>query len=519
MLADPPAHKWRADHQRRPRPARLHDLPRPPARPSACWAGGRSRSHPAVRNDARGQAPQPRGAPRRRSRRAAAQRRAALRAPEGALASRSRSSSCACSPGSCCSSLGAVLPRQPARARDARRRPGARLARRARHRAARALRRLPLAHARCSPACPPVAVAARPVLRASVPWLVVVIAAAAVFAAAAGSLLGARTAATAVTCAPLGSARVSEQKRMQLRGLHHVTADLQRPRAHDRVLPRPARPGDRPRRAVRRRPRARATSGSARSTARRARCSASWSTPSCPRAWSASARRTTSRWSSTRRTSRWRGATTCAAGRGVHRRLRPRGVPLDLPARPRRAHRRDRHARAGLRQRRRRGRLASRPAGACEARGQPRLHASSGTAYDRVARQRGRARARRWRSVIEPTVLVSDIGIDARNLRQRVRPQRCWLISRSADRHALGLPRALEHDVGDGRLALSHLPLELGTSQPNPVGLRKRPHVLRGRSCRSCVHETSPQASTHASVVRCAPIEIDTNRLGLPRRT
>ena len=42
------------------------------------------------------------------------------------------------------------------------------------------------------------------------------------------------------------------------------------------------------------------------------------------------------------------------------------------------------------------------------------------------------ASARRWRSVIEPTVFVSDMGIEARNRRQRVRPQRCWLSSRSA---------------------------------------------------------------------------------------
>ena len=33
---------------------------------------------------------------------------------------------------------------------------------------------------------------------------------------------------------------------------------------------------------------------------------------------------------------------------------------------------------------------------------------------------------------MDPIVLVSDIGIDARNRRQRVRPQRCWLIRRSA---------------------------------------------------------------------------------------
>jgi hypothetical protein len=42
------------------------------------------------------------------------------------------------------------------------------------------------------------------------------------------------------------------------------------------------------------------------------------------------------------------------------------------------------------------------------------------------------ASVRRWRSVIDPTVLVSDIGTIARNLRQRLSPQRRWLISRSA---------------------------------------------------------------------------------------
>ena len=42
------------------------------------------------------------------------------------------------------------------------------------------------------------------------------------------------------------------------------------------------------------------------------------------------------------------------------------------------------------------------------------------------------ASVRRWRSVIDPTVFFSDIGIWARNLRQRVWPQRRWLISRSA---------------------------------------------------------------------------------------
>src|SRR3954470_3359442 len=42
-----------------------------------------------------------------------------------------------------------------------------------------------------------------------------------------------------------------------------------------------------------------------------------------------------------------------------------------------------------------------------------------------------RASAWRWRSVIDPTVLFSDMGIDARSLRHRVLPQRRWLVRRS----------------------------------------------------------------------------------------
>jgi hypothetical protein len=42
------------------------------------------------------------------------------------------------------------------------------------------------------------------------------------------------------------------------------------------------------------------------------------------------------------------------------------------------------------------------------------------------------ASAVRWRTVIDPTVLFSDIGMHCRNLRQRVWPQRRWLVSRSA---------------------------------------------------------------------------------------
>ena len=104
----------------------------------------------------------------------------------------------------------------------------------------------------------------------------------------------------------------------------------------------------------------------------------------------------------------------------------------------------------------------------------------------------------RWRSVIDPMVLVSTIGIEARNRRQRVRPQRCWLISRSAIAHALRLPRPLEHDLGHGCFALCHLALELGAREPHAVGLRERPHVLWRRCCRSCFHRTSPLNPTLA---------------------
>ena len=96
---------------------------------------------------------------------------------------------------------------------------------------------------------------------------------------------------------------------------------------------------------------------------------------------------------------------------------------------------------------------------------------------DRVAGQR-RDKRPRWRSVIEPRVLVSDMGIGARKRRQRVCPQRCWLISSSLIVMLSASQGHAEHDIRDGRLPLRHLALELGTGQPDPVGLRKRPHVL-----------------------------------------
>ena len=72
-------------------------------------------------------------------------------------------------------------------------------------------------------------------------------------------------------------------------------------------------------------------------------------------------------------------------------------------------------------------------------------------------------------------VFVSDIGIDARNLRQRVRPQRCWLMSRSAIAMLSASQGHVEHDLGGGQLALGHLPLELGPREPDPVWLARAP--------------------------------------------
>jgi hypothetical protein len=59
-------------------------------------------------------------------------------------------------------------------------------------------------------------------------------------------------------------------------------------------------------------------------------------------------------------------------------------------------------------------------------------HLSSAGSRSRRPTESIAASVRRWRSVIEPTVLVSDIGTSARNLRQRFSPQRRWLVSRSA---------------------------------------------------------------------------------------
>jgi glyoxylase I family protein len=74
--------------------------------------------------------------------------------------------------------------------------------------------------------------------------------------------------------------------------------------------------------------------------------------------------------------------------------------------------------------------------GALRSTAQPRpAQASRGAANGSTSTGSPQSRAassRRWRSVMDPIVLVSFIATEVKKRRQRVRPQRCWLISRSA---------------------------------------------------------------------------------------
>ena len=56
------------------------------------------------------------------------------------------------------------------------------------------------------------------------------------------------------------------------------------------------------------------------------------------------------------------------------------------------------------------------------------------------------------------------------------------------DRHALGLPGALEHHVPDGDLPVGDLSLEFRPGQAYAIGLLESTHVLRRRHCRRCFH-------------------------------
>ena len=65
-----------------------------------------------------------------------------------------------------------------------------------------------------------------------------------------------------------------------------------------------------------------------------------------------------------------------------------------------------------------------------------------------------RGEARRWRSVIEPIVFVSFIGIGGEEAAAARAAPAVLAHQQVGDGHALRLPGAVEHDVRDGQLAL-----------------------------------------------------------------
>ena len=232
-------------------------------------------------------------------------------------------------------------------------------------------------------------------------------------------------------------ARAAE-RRMRCAGLHHVTADLRRPRPHDRLLPRRARPRARRARPTTTTTRTRATSGSATRPARRARSCRSWSTRRWSRAQVGAARSTTSPSASARPRSRSPGATTCArAGcdctEVLRARRRLRSIYLRDPdgniARDRARPRADRRV-AG----------AGRPATRRSASGRS---ATPGAALARSARSSAAtARSSSWRardagarSSIRRSCSRTS-GSHCRNLRQRVLSPAPLAREQVGDRHA-----------------------------------------------------------------------------------
>ena len=85
----------------------------------------------------------------------------------------------------------------------------------------------------------------------------------------------------------------------------------------------------------------------------------------------------------------------------------------------------------------------------------------------------------RWRSVSEPIVFVSDSDAWARNRRQRVLPQRRWLIRRSASVMLSACHGDSRIDVGRRELTIRDATLELRPSEADLVGPLQRPQVLR----------------------------------------
>ena len=292
--------------------------------------------------------------------------------------------------------------------------------------------------------------------------------------------------------------RREPRRRMRLTGLHHVTLicrDLER---NDRVLPRPAGARARARDDQRRRPRLTALLLRRPRTARPGRSSRSSSTRRFRRAWSAPDRPTTSPSSSSRPRSRSPGATTCAPRRRVHRRVRPRrssarstcATPTATSSRSRPAARASTARPPGAPGAG--GALRPAPAGT-EAAGErgrgPRATGSTGRPALAVS---SAASVRRWRSVIDPIVLFSDIGQRCEELAAARASPPALAHQQVRDRHALGFPRAVDNDLVGVQPAAGDAPLELGSGEAHSIGKLEGPHVLRARGDRrSRVHLSS----------------------------
>ena len=205
---------------------------------------------------------------------------------------------------------------------------------------------------------------------------------------------------------------------------------------------------------------------------RRARSCRSWSTPSMEEARSGAG--STHHFALRRRLRR--GARRLArlpalARRRVHRRLRPRrrcarstcATPTATSSRSRRRRAEARRAAPPRR------RLADVSGHRGEERGSasaPELAAPARAA----ARASSAASARRWRSVIEPTVLFSDIGMHCRNLRHRVCPSAA---GSSGDRRPSCSPPPTAGRASRRPTSISPMrdaALELRASQPDLVG-------------------------------------------------
>ena len=179
----------------------------------------------------------------------------------------------------------------------------------------------------------------------------------------------------------------------------------------------------------------------------------------------------------------------------VHRRVRPWRLPLDLHPRSRRAHRRDRDQRARLSRRRSvRVRTGGPPAVPCRCCSYWAAQPTPAIANESIAAASATSPFSRRGERAALTVGHRADGLRLRHGDRGEEPAAARAApamlaqQQVGDRHALGLPRAREHDVAHRGLPFGHLPLELSPGQANPVRLRKCAHMLRrgGRHC--CVH-------------------------------